>query len=107
MLNRRLASALTAWWGAVLDRRAVLEAVGAVIARLRCRGLLRALHSLRANVEHQGKKRAADAHYLHTKVQPGRLAPISPSPTAAYPALTYRGSLIDLSIPSATPQGRL
>ena len=69
MLNRRLASALAAWWGAVLDRRAVLETVGAVVARLRCRGLLRALHSLRANVEQQGKKRVADAHYLHTKVR--------------------------------------
>ena len=71
MLNRRLASALNAWWGAVLEWRAVLEVVGAVIARMRCRGLLRALNSLRANVVQQGKKRAADAHYLHTKVRGG------------------------------------
>lgn len=69
MLNRRLTSALNAWWGAVLDRRVVLEALGAVVARMRCRGLLRALNSLRANIERQGKKRAADAHYLHTKVR--------------------------------------
>ena len=72
-MNRRLAAAFAVWWDAVLCRREAALVLEGVIVRLRNRNLYQAWNTLRANVVYRAKRRAAEGHYLNTKV--GTLRP--------------------------------
>ena len=72
MMNRRLAAAFAVWWDAVLRGREAAVVLENVIIRIQNRSLHQAWNTLRANVEYRAKRRAADGHYLNTKVTGGR-----------------------------------